>query len=182
MCIRDRWSPIYFSVMNYNYQTRGVLLASTPGGGTPATSKLDYSDVDGCADLNEAALDESVGAACGASTSYVLAYFADAGGPQRFASAQTGAPIDFNGDGTFAVAPDNLNSIVDSNSTDVFRSLSDWAYDATSHRFTTLHFDSSCYQWTLLDGAAPAEALTVRELTSREIERPVHRADPITTR
>jgi hypothetical protein len=166
------FSPIYFSVMNYNYQTRGVLMASANGGATPATSKIDFSDLTGCADLNEASLDESVGAGCAASTNYVLAYYADAGGAQKFATAQSGTAIDWNGNGTIeAAATDNLNSVVSANSTDVFRSLNDWAYDPVKHQFTTLQFAGGCWAWTLLDGLAPAAALSTGELTSTAIVR-----------
>ncbi len=159
------WSPIYFSVMNYNYQTRGVLLAASPGGGTPALGKLDYSDLDGCADLDESALDENVGAACAASTNYVVSYFADVGGAARFASAQTGTAIDWNGDGMLSVASDDLNRNSNDNSTDIFRSLNDWAYDASTHHFTTLQLDTTCRPWTLQDGVAPAAAISAHELS-----------------
>jgi hypothetical protein len=163
------YSPTYFSVMNYNYQTRGVLLAAAGGGGTPAASKIDYSDLGACADLDESSLDEASGAGCAASTTYVVAYFADAGGGQRFASAQTGTAIDWNGDGTIASAPDNLNRVVDADSNEIFRSLDDWAYDAATHHFTTLQFDSQCYLWTLSDGVAPATAMSANELAAPEI-------------
>jgi hypothetical protein len=156
------YSPIYFSVMNYNYQTRGVLHAASPGGGTPATSQIDFSAVDTCVDLDEAALDESVGAACGASTDLVVSYFADVGGAAHFASAQTGTAIDWNGDGSIATASDNLNANVSSNSTEVFRSMNDWL---------NLQYNSRCYQWTLSDGVAPAAATSSHELTSPEIVR-----------
>jgi hypothetical protein len=138
-------SPNYLSVMNYNYQTLGVPLASAPGGGTASTFKVDYSDIDTCADLDEDALDETAGAACGATSKYVLYWLVGnfagsaAGGPKH-ASTTTGTAIDWNNDTSLqsSVAVDLNNDSVHQ----VHRSMNDWS---------VIRLDAECAPWTISD-------------------------------
>jgi hypothetical protein len=145
-------SPNYLSVMNYNYQTLGVPVASAPGGGTASTFKVDFSDIDTCADLDEDALDETAGAACGATSKYVLYWapgnFAGAatGGFNHHASTTTGTAIDWNNDASLqsSVAVDLNND----SAHQVHRSMNDW---------TVMQLDVECAPWTVLDGLSPAQ-------------------------
>src|SRR5215831_10357311 len=97
-------SPNYLSVMNYNYQTLGVPMASAPGGGTASTFEITYSDIGTCAPLDEDALDETAGAQCGPTSRYVLYWapgnFAGSatGGFTHHASTTTGTPINWDAD------------------------------------------------------------------------------------
>jgi hypothetical protein len=151
-------SPNYLSVMNYNYQTLGVPVASAPGGATASTFKIDFSDIDGCADLDEDALDENVGAACGATSKYVVYWtsgnFAgSAPGGFHHASSTTGTAIDWSFDTTLqsSVAVDLNDDTVHN----VHHSLNDWAYDASAHKLTTMQLDVACEPWTVRDGRGP---------------------------
>jgi hypothetical protein len=141
-------SPNYFSVMNYNYQTLGVPRASAPGGATASTFTVEFSDTESCADLDEDSLDENLGAACGATSTYVLYWtsgnFAgSAPGGFHHASATTGYPINWDFD-----SPVTLESSVsvdlnnDTVAHQVHRSMNDWK---------VMQLDIACLPWTVQD-------------------------------
>jgi hypothetical protein len=169
-------SPNYLSVMNYNYQTLGVPVANAPGVGTASTFKVQYSDIGTCAPLDEDALDETAGAQCGATSAYVLYWtsgdFAgSAPGGFHHASTTTGTPINWNFDAGNVL---DTSVAVDLNNDTVHQThygLNDWAYDAAANRLLNLRTDTSCYQWTLLDGAPPPAAMSASEQSAAEIAR-----------
>jgi hypothetical protein len=160
-----QFSPIYFSVMNYNYAL-GLLFAAAPGSASPAYQRIDFADDTVCADLDEAALDELAGAQCGATSTRVIRFVPDTGTPV-FASATTGTSVDWNNDGTIStstIAAD-LTGIVPN---EKFYTFNEWAY--VDGKFTNLKFDSLCSPWTVADALAP-EAARVVEPSRRDLLR-----------
>jgi hypothetical protein len=141
-------SPNYFSVMNYTYQTLGVPMASAPGGASASTFQVAFSDSDTCADLDEDALDENAGAACGASSQYV-AYWAPGnfagvatGGFNHHASATTGNPINWNNDSPVVLQSSVAVDLNNDTAHQVHRSMND---------FKVMQLDVACLPWTLKD-------------------------------
>jgi hypothetical protein len=170
-------SPNYLSVMNYSYQALGVPVAGSPGGGPAATFKVDYSDNGTCRPLDEDALDETIGADCGASSTYV-AYWAPGnfsgsapGGFTHHASTTSGTPINWDADSANVLEASVAVDLNNDGVHQVHRAMNDWAFDANRNRFTVLRLDGSCYAWTLLDGAPPPSAFSANEQTAAEIRR-----------
>ncbi len=167
-------SPNYLSVMNYNYQTLGVPVASAPGVGTASQFRIGYSDVGTCAPLDEDALDETAGAACGASSTYVAYWFPGnfagtaPGGGNHHASTTTGSPINWDNDASGVLDTSVAVDLNNDTQHQTHRAMNDWAFDANANRLTTLRVDASCYAWTLLDGAPPA-TLSANEQTAAAI-------------
>jgi hypothetical protein len=159
-------SPNYLSVMNYSYQTLGVPIASAAGGGTASTFALQYSDTAACAPLDEDHLDETAGAQCGPSSTYVV-YWAPGnfaggapGGFNHHASATTGTAVNWNADAANVLDTDVAVDLNNDTVHQIHRAMNDW---------TALHVDTSCYAWTLLDGSSPADAFSASEQTATEI-------------
>jgi hypothetical protein len=146
-------SPNYLSVMNYNYQTLGVPLASAPGGTTASSFVVAYSDGT-CPPLDEDHLDETAGAQCGASSKNVVYWapgnFAGAatGGFNHHASATTGSPVNWDADASNTLLTDVAVDLNNDGVHQVHRSMNDWA---------ALHVNTSCYAYTLLDGVSADE-------------------------
>jgi hypothetical protein len=167
--------------MNYSYQTIGVPLASVPGTGTASTFVLQYSDDDTCRPLDEDALDEAAGAECGASSRYVL-YWAPgnlagsaSGGFNHHASTTTGTGINWDNDASNVLAASVAVDLNNDGVHQVHRAMNGWS---------VLRVDSSCYAWTLLDGAAPPASMSANENTATEVQdtlarsRSGHRESP----
>ncbi|HEX5061192.1 MAG TPA: hypothetical protein VFV99_17620 [Kofleriaceae bacterium] len=159
------YNPIYFSVMNYNYQF-GMLFAATPGSKVPVSFRLDYADDTVCAELSEASLIESDGAQCGPTSTRVIRFVPNTGTPV-FGSATTGTGIDWDNDGTISTTagPRDLNGIV---ANETFYTINEWGYAAG--KFTNLAFDSFCSPWAMAD-ALPSQEARVFEPSSRLTQR-----------
>jgi hypothetical protein len=131
------------------------------------TFALQYSDTASCAPLDEDHLDETAGVQCGSASTYVVYWapgnFAGSapGGFSHHASATTGTAVNWDGDAANMLETDVAVDLNNDSAHQVHRAMNDW---------TALHVDTSCYDWTLLDGSSLGAA-TASEQTAAEIAR-----------
>jgi hypothetical protein len=115
-----QWKPNYLSVMNYSFQTRGLIFGGQEG-------RFDYSRSNNIPSLNEQLLHEFVGLDGGSSSaSYGTRWFCGAGDTQGRRTDSANEPIDWNCDASIEITAVQADINQSGNSNDELAGYFDW--------------------------------------------------------